>query len=133
MARRASSTGPLEGQWQDILLRTFSVLVGAVASLFHSGGCQTLIGGGVYQYFTAGNTIKYMDVLPSLVERYNEDVHRCTVMAPWDVNAAKKAEMWRRLYDNLASKARLQGSLRVVQWTEDVFQIRSVVPGPLLM
>lgn len=108
----------------------FSTHGDAKASLVEEFSCT--LKSGVYQYFKTGNTMKYMDVFPSLVERYNEDVHRCTAMAPWDVNAAKKAEMWRMLYD-MVFKARVQGSLLVVQWTEYVFQIRRVVPAPLPM
>ena len=51
----------------------------------------------LYRYFTAANTTEYVDILPSLVQRYNEDVHRSIGMAPKDVNVKNKAEVWQRL------------------------------------
>lgn len=59
----------------------FSIQGDAKASLVKGFSCA--LKSGMYQHFTAGNTIKYMDVLLSLVERYFEDVHRCTAMVPW--------------------------------------------------
>ena len=52
----------------------------------------------LYLYFTAANSTHYMDILPSLVQRYNEDVHRSIGMAPRDVNVSNEAEVWQRLY-----------------------------------
>ena len=44
----------------------------------------------LYRYFTAANTTQYVDILPSLVQRYNEDVHPSIGMAPKDVNVRTK-------------------------------------------
>ena len=38
----------------------------------------------MWKYFTANNTQKYIDVLPSRVEKYNNTYHRSTKLAPLD-------------------------------------------------
>ena len=104
----------------------------------------------LYRYFTAANTTQYMDILPSLVQRYNEDVHRSIGMAPKDVNVKNEAEVWQRLYGQI-TKTRRRGRLKagdkvrlservktfkkgyLLQWTEEVFRIQRVIQGPVLM
>ena len=41
----------------------------------------------MYKYFTANNTLKYIDILPHLVDGYNRTVHRSIGMAPADVES----------------------------------------------
>ena len=53
----------------------------------------------LYRCFTAANTTRYVDILPSLVQRYNEDVHRSIGMAPREVNTSNEAEVWQRFTD----------------------------------
>ena len=65
----------------------------------------------LYQYFTAANTTQYLDILPSLVQRYNEDVHRSIGMAPNNVNVKNEAEVWQRLYGKV-TKTRRRGRLK---------------------
>ena len=57
----------------------------------------------MFRYFTAKNTLRWIDVLPDLVMAYNESYHRSIGMAPLDVNADNEEQVWNRLY-----KARLR-------------------------
>ena len=104
----------------------------------------------LYWYFTAANATQYVDILPSLVQWCNEDVHRTIGMAPKDVNVKNEAEVWQRLYGQV-TKSRQQGRFKVgdkvrlsewvktfkkdylPQWTEEVFRIWHVIQGPVLM
>ena len=38
----------------------------------------------MWKYFTANNTQKYIDVLPSMVEKYNNTYHRSIKLTPSD-------------------------------------------------
>ena len=40
----------------------------------------------VWKYFTANNTQKYIDVLPSMVDKYNSTSHRSIKMTPSDTH-----------------------------------------------
>ena len=104
----------------------------------------------LYRYFTTANTTRYVDIVPSLVQQYNQDVHHSIGMAPRDVNASNEAEVWPRLYGYVA-KTRRRGRLKVgdqvhlseciklfikgylPQWSEEVFKIQQVIQGPVLM
>ena len=46
----------------------------------------------------AAKTTQYLDILPSLVQRYNKEVHRSIGMAPKEVNVKNEAEVWQRLH-----------------------------------
>ena len=48
--------------------------------------------GKMWKYFTANNTLKYIDILQKLVKSYNSSRHRSIGMRPVDVN--KKTKMW---------------------------------------
>ena len=53
----------------------------------------------MWKYFTNNNTYTYMDILPDLVEDYNNTVHSSIKMTPTD--ASKKENeltVWRNLY-----------------------------------
>ena len=54
-------------------IRHFSTLGDAKASIVER--FNRTLKSRVYRYFTAVNTTQYFDILPSLVQRYNEDVH----------------------------------------------------------
>ena len=103
----------------------------------------------LYCYFTAVNTYQYLDALPPLVAQYNADVHRSISMAPQDVNVDNEAQVWHRLYGKrtraqkrspfqVGDTVRLTERLKpfkkgyLPQWTEEVFKIRRVDPGPVL-
>ena len=104
----------------------------------------------LYRYFTAASTTQYLDISPSLVQRYNDDVHRSIGMVPKDVTVKNEAEVWQRLYGQV-TKTRRRGRLKegdkvrlservktfkkgnLPQWAEEVFRIQRVIQGPVLM
>ena len=69
----------------------------------------------LYRYFTAANTTQYLDILPSLVQRYNEDVHRSIGMVPKDVTVKNEAEVWQRLYGQVTKTRRQSATERTRQ------------------
>lgn len=106
--------------------------------------------GRMYRYFTAANTMKYVNVLQDLVNQYNADRHRSIGMAPQDVTIQNERQVWQTLYGKRLRKIQKHGDLRegdrvrlserirpfkkgyLPQWTEEVFAVKKVVPGPVL-
>ena len=104
----------------------------------------------LYRYFTAANTFRYLDAIQPLVDQYNADVHRSIGMAPKDVDVTNEAQVWHRLYGQRVQTRKRRSPLQVgdmvrltervkpfkkgylTQWTEEVFRIRRVLPGPVL-
>lgn len=54
----------------------------------------------MYKYFTESNTKKYIDVIDSLVDIYNNRVHRSIGMKPSEVNEFNVLEVWNRVNEN---------------------------------
>ena len=52
----------------------------------------------LYRYFTAANTLEFVDILPDLVDGYNATPHRSIGMAPKQVNWKNEKAVWKRLY-----------------------------------
>ncbi|KAL9961205.1 hypothetical protein ACROYT_G030106 [Oculina patagonica] len=52
----------------------------------------------MYKYFTAKNTLTYIDVLPQLVKSYNNTYHQSIKMKPSHVTKANEAKVWDTLY-----------------------------------
>ena len=53
----------------------------------------------MWKYFTANNTQKYIDVLPSMVEKYNNTYHRSIKLTPSDArNPANYQHVHNALY-----------------------------------
>ena len=50
------------------------------------------------RYFTAKNTLNYIDVLLALVKTYNYSFHRSIQEKPVNVTAKNEHEIWYRLY-----------------------------------
>ena len=102
----------------------------------------------LYRYFTAANTFRYLDAVQPLVAQYNADVHRSIGMAPKDVDASNEAEVWHRLYGkrtrprrspfqvgdmvHLTERVKPFKKGYLPQWTEEVFKVQRVIPGPVL-
>ena len=99
----------------------------------------------MFKYFTDNNTNKYIDVLPDLVEDYNNTVHSSTKFTP--VEASKKEnefKVWRNLYPDRYKTSRLnpkfsegdkvritkkKGVLEkgyTARWTEEIFTIKEI-------
>ena len=58
----------------------------------------------MYKYFTAKNTLTYINVLPQLVSSYNNTYHRSIKMKPSQVTKANEAQVWDTLYGNDVEK-----------------------------
>ena len=58
----------------------------------------------VYKYFTAKNTLTYIDVLPKLVKSYNNTYHRSIKMKPSQVTKSNEAKVWDTLYGSDVQK-----------------------------
>ena len=104
----------------------------------------------MYRYFTSKNTLSYLPILQSLVKGYNGTYHRSIGMAPEKVRMSNEGEVWNRLYAkrlsgkkpnrgsmmNVGDRVRLNKKFRTFEkgylpgWTEEVFTIRDVRPGP---
>ena len=99
----------------------------------------------MFKYFTDNNTNKYIDVLPDLVEDYNNTVHSSTKLTP--VEASKKEnelKVWRNLYPDRYKTSRLNPKFSVgdevritkkkkvfekgytTRWTEEIFTIKEI-------
>ena len=99
----------------------------------------------MWKYFTDNNTYTYMDVLPELVEDYNNTVHSSIKMTP--IEASKKKNeltVWRNLYPDrykiydltpkfsVGDKVRITKKKKVFEkgyttkWTEEIFTIKEI-------
>ena len=52
----------------------------------------------MYRYFTAHNTLRYVDVLQPLIHTYNHAYHRSIGMAPHQITPNTVPEVWDRLF-----------------------------------
>ena len=95
----------------------------------------------MWKHFTAKNTLKYIDVLPSLVKGYNNAYHRSIGRAPTTVNINNQMVVKQRLYPNqtssknvrfkfdIGSKVRISKNKLTFEkgyrpnWTGEVFEI----------
>ena len=99
----------------------------------------------MWKYFTDNNTYRYIDILPDLVEDYNNTVHTSIKMTP--IEASKKENeltVWRNLYPdrykihNLQPKFSVGDEVRITKkkkvfekgyttrWTEEIFTIKKI-------
>ena len=102
----------------------------------------------LYRYFTAANTLRFDNVLPQLVQGYNATRHRSIGMAPQDVTWDNEEAVWKRLYSKrlkgqkkpqfkVGDRVRLNKIHRTFEkgylpgWTEEVFVVHRVIPGPV--
>ena len=98
----------------------------------------------MWRYFTATNQQRYLDVLPQLVESYNNSVHSTIGVTPASVNVTNAETIWRKVY-NYPSKlkkkkplymagdlVRLNKSKKTFEkgyrhnWTKEIFQVNHV-------
>ena len=104
----------------------------------------------LYRYFTAANTLRFDDALPQLVEGYNATRHQSIGMVPRDVTWENEEAVWKRLYKKrwkakppppkfkVGDRVRLNKIHRTFEkgylpgWTEEVFVVHRVTPGPVL-
>ena len=104
----------------------------------------------MYRYFTAHNTLRYVDVLQPLIHSYNQSYHRSIGMAPHQVTEKTVPEVWDRLYGKrlqqktpppkcrVGDRVRLNKKHRPFQkgylpgWTEEVFVVTHVRRHPIV-
>ena len=96
----------------------------------------------MWRYFSYASTQRYLDVLPALVESYNDSHHRSIKMTPNQVNAQNEAEVRKRLYPlketsrprwkfEVGDQVRLCQARRAFKkgylpnWTEEIFVVDS--------
>ncbi len=60
--------------------------------------------GKMWKYFTAKNTLKYVDILQRSVKSYNHSRHRSIGMRPVIVNKDNENVVWERLYGRESDK-----------------------------
>ena len=99
----------------------------------------------MWKYFTDNNTYNYMDVLPELVEDYNNTVHSSTKLTPIDASKEEnELTVWRNLYpdrfkiNELTPKFSVGDEVRITKkkkvfekgyttrWTEEIFTIKEI-------
>ena len=99
----------------------------------------------MWKYFTDNNTYTYMDVLPELVEDYNNTVHSSIKMTPIDASKKKnELTVWRNLYPDrykinditpkfsvgdrvrIAKKKKVFEKGYTTRWTEEIFTIKEI-------
>ena len=59
----------------------------------------------MFRYFTAHNTLKYIDVLPALVKTYNYTFDRSIQEKPVNVNLSNEKKIWYCLYGTKKDKS----------------------------
>ena len=57
----------------------------------------------MYKYFTHSGRYRYVEVLQSIVDAYNNTVHRSIGMEPASVDENKVDQVWRRLYGHVTT------------------------------
>ena len=102
----------------------------------------------LYRYLTTANTLRFDNVLPQLVQGYNATRHRSIGMPPEDVTWDNEEAVWKRLYSKrlkgqkkpqfkVGDRVRLNTIHRTFEkgylpgWTEEVFVVHRVIPGPV--
>ena len=97
----------------------------------------------MFRYFTAKNTLNYINVLPTLVKNYNHSFHRSIQEKPVNVTVSNEHNIWYRLYGKknekknkpkcrVGDKVRLNKKFRAFKkgylpgWTEEIFLVKKV-------
>ena len=95
----------------------------------------------MWKYFTANSTQKYIDVLPSMVDKYNSTYHRSIKLTPSDArNPSNYQHVYNALYGNVrkstSPKFHVVDKVRITRkkgtlgftpnWTEELLTISSV-------
>ena len=97
----------------------------------------------MWKYFTANSTQTYIDVLPSMVDKYNSTYHRSIKLTPSDAqNPSNYQHMYNALYGNVqkstSPKFHVGDKVHITRkkapfekgftpnWTEELFTISSM-------
>lgn len=99
----------------------------------------------MWKYFTFKNTWRYIDVLPDLLESYNNSFHRSIQMKPVEVNKKNESLVWHTLYGKnfiqpIRYKFRVGDQVRISKakklfdkgylpnWTTEIFVVSESLP-----
>ena len=99
----------------------------------------------MYRYFTYSGNYRYLDILPQLVEAYNNSYHRSIGMTPNEVDETNKCDVRDKLFPNLlvsncsfkfdvGDRVRISETRRVFKkgylpnWTIEIFTIKTRYP-----
>ena len=98
----------------------------------------------LWRFFTYTNSRRYVEVLPMLVEGYNNSYHSSIKRSPNSVNSKNQEQVWHSLFGEVkqivpklkegdtvrlsAARVRFQKSY-LPGWTEELFQIAKVFNG----
>lgn len=99
----------------------------------------------MWKFFSANNTMKYVDILPALLRRYNHSAHRSIRMSPHDASQKVNEDEVRRNLEGKSTKTShpkfaIGDRVRVSKvkrhfekgytpnWTEEVFVIDQILP-----
>ena len=97
----------------------------------------------MWKYFTANNTTRYIEILPDLIDSYNNTYNSSIKMTPNSVNDENKHNVWNTLYGDykrpLKAKLTVGDSVRIsknsrlftkgytTNWSEELFTVSSVL------
>ena len=103
--------------------------------------------GTMWKYFSANNTYKYIDILQTFADKYNNEFHESIKMTPIEASKKKNENLvWRNLYDDstnerkgsnspkyaIGDKVRITKKKRHFEkgytpnWTEEIFTISKI-------
>lgn len=98
----------------------------------------------MYRYFTWKGTLKYIDVLPELVESYNNSYHRSIKRTPASVSSKNEKNVWLILYGdqppkvgyafNIGDQVRISKLKKLFDkgylpnWSEEIFTVSKRIP-----
>ena len=102
----------------------------------------------LYRFFTAHNTHDFRQSLPAVVKGYNASPHLSIGIAPSQVTVSNSSKVWNKLYGGrwkrpqevklkVGDRVRLNKKFRTFKksylpgWTEEVFIVDRVKPGPV--
>ena len=99
----------------------------------------------MFKYFTDNKTNRYIDVLPDLVEDYNNTVHSSTKLTPTEASKKEnELKVWRNLYPDRYKTSRLNPKFSVgdevrvsrkkavfekgytTRWSNEIFTIKEI-------
>ena len=100
----------------------------------------------LWRYFTKTNSTRYLDVLPDLVNAYNNSFHRSIQRAPAEVNTKNQEDVWYQLYGGgrggggkqkpsklkAGDRVRISKTRRVFKkgylpsWTRELFTVHTI-------
>ena len=98
----------------------------------------------IWRYFTHQNTQRYVEVLPALVESYNNTHHRSIGMRPSAVDRLSQEQVWHTMYGHRTPQAKLPrykvgdhvriskakrvfGKGYLPNWSKELFTVKSVM------